>query len=118
MIAFSPNPGHTICGNRTSAGTIITIPAGSTWCGDIQIAASVTVGATGTPSVTVSGAGAEPAAGAVLSRLSITGLALTTVTDSNTISAIVVAPAGNDVTLEFATGGASSASVVCNGFTL
>lgn len=118
MISYSPNPGHTICGNRTSAGTILTIPAGSTWCGDIQMAASISVAATGTPNVTVAGAGAEPAAGAVLSRLSITGLALTTVTDSNTVSAIVISPVDNSVTLEFATGGASSASVVCNGFIL
>lgn len=118
MIAYSPNPGNTICGNRTSTGTILTIPAGSVWCGDIQLSASVSIAATATPTVTVSGAGAEPAPGSIVSRLSITGLALTTVTNSNTVSAIIVAPSGNSVTLEFATGGATSASVVCNGFIL
>jgi hypothetical protein len=118
LIAFSPNPGNVICGNRTTNGTIITIPADSVWCGDIQVSASVAAGTTGTPHVTTSGTGVEPSAGSVVSRLSVTGLALSTVTDSNTISVIVRAPVGNSVTLEFDTGGATSASVVCNGFIL
>lgn len=117
MIAYSPNPGHIVQGSRTSTGTILTIPADSVWCGSIQIAASVAVAGTGAPAVTVSGANVEPANGSVLARLSITGLALTTVADSSTIDAIVVT-GSTPVTLEFNTGGASSASVVCNGFTL
>lgn len=117
LIAYSPNPGHMVYGSRTSTGTILTIPANSVWCGDVAITASVAVAATGSPTVTVSGTAVEPSAGTTLNRLSITGLALTTVSDSNTISAIVMT-GDNPATLEFNTGGATSAAVVCNGFTL
>lgn len=118
MIAYSPNPGNTICGSRTSTGTILTIPAGGVWCGDIQVAASNTVAGTATPRVTTAGTNVVPATGSVVSQLSLTGINLSTITDSNTVSVIVTAPAENSVTLEFNTGGASSASVVCNGFIL
>lgn len=115
---YVPKEGNIINGSRTTAGTIITIPAGQVWHGDIQVSATIAAAGVATPNVTVAGTGVEPTAGAVLSRLSITGLAATTVTDSNTIRATVRAPVGNAVTLEFALGGAGSASVVCNGFIL
>lgn len=118
MIEYLPSdPDSILCGSRTTTGTILTIPAGSTWCGDIMISASVTALGTATPTVTVNGANAAPASGTVVQRLSISGIALTAVTDSNTIAAVIVATDTN-VTLDFATGGANSAAVVCNGFTL
>lgn len=117
MIAYSPNPGHTICGSRTTTGTILTIPAASVWCGDIALSASIAAAGTATPTVTVTGTDVEPATGTVVGRLSLTGLALTTVADSNTVSVIVVTGASS-ATLDFSVGGANSAAVVCNGFTL
>lgn len=118
MIEFLPSdPNDILCASRTTAGTILAVPAGSTWCGDVMISASVTAAGTASPTVTVNGTNAHPASGTVIQRLSITGLALTTVTDSNTISVVVVAT-DNDVTLDFALGGAGSAAVVCNGFKL
>jgi len=48
----------------------------------------------------------------------MTGLALSTVTDSCMIEVVVRAPEGNAVTLEFNTGGATSASATVNGFIL
>jgi len=116
MYAYTMNPGDVVCGSRTTAGTIITIPAGRQWCGSIMISASATTAGTATPTVTVTGTNASPANGTVVNRLSITGLALSTVADSAMIDLIAFAPAGNDVTLEFATGGAASAAVVANGF--
>lgn len=83
-----------------------------------MITASVAIAGTGTPNVTMSGTNAAPASGSVVHQLTITGLALNTVADSATIDLIAFAPAENDVTLEFATGGASSAAVVCNGFVI
>lgn len=119
MIAYSPNgTDHLVCGERTTSGTVLVIPAGSVWCGSIQIAASISVAGTATTRVTVSGAGATPVPGQAIARLSMTGLALSTVADSSTVDAIVMAPPENSVTLEFNTGGASSASVVANGFIL
>jgi hypothetical protein len=109
-------PGRTdiLCNSRTTAGTIITIPAGKVWCGDLMISVSVAAAQTGTPTITVSGANAAPADGTIVHRLSVTGLALSTITDSATIPVIVRAPAGNAVTLEFAATGSTSAAAVAN----
>lgn len=82
-----------------------------------MISASVTALGTASPTVTVNGANAAPASGTIIQRLSISGLALTAVTSANTISVLVIATDTN-VTLDFATGGAGSVAVVCNGFTL
>lgn len=116
MYAYAMSPSEVVCGSRTSTGTILTIPAGRQWCGSIMISASVAVAGAGTPNVTISGTNASPASGSVVHRLSLSGLALTTVAAAATIDLIAFAPDENDVTLEFATGGATSASVVCNGF--
>lgn len=82
-----------------------------------MISASVSVATTGTPSITVSGANGGPSDGTIVHRLSLTGLALTTVTDSCTV-AVVVSSGSNALTLEFNTGGATSATCTVNGFTL
>jgi hypothetical protein len=117
MIDHSATVSQVICGSRSTSGTIITIPADSVWCGDLFISASITVAATATPTITLSGNNAGPADGTVVHRLSITGLNLTTVTGSGRIE-LVVSTGANSVTLEFNTGGATSAACVANGFTL
>jgi hypothetical protein len=68
-------------------------------------------------SITGGGTGVEPAASTIVHQLSVTGLALTTVAQSGMIE--IVCRAGDaDMTLDFNTGGASSASVTINGFLL
>lgn len=117
MIVLGPLQDHVLCGSRTTAGTVLTIPANSTWTADLLISASVTAAATGSPTLTINGTDVGPSGGAVVHRLSITGLALTTVTDSAYISVLVVT--GNAAaTLDFALGGASSAACVANGVLL
>lgn len=119
MIATNPSPGDIRCSTRTATGTIITVPAGRVFCGDIYIAASISVAGTGTPRVTVNGGGTgvEPAASTIIHQLSMTGLALSTVAQAGKIE--IVCRAGDaDMTLDFNTGGASSASVTINGFLL
>jgi len=118
MINYNPSVGNILCNTRTSTGTLITIPAGAVWSGDIMISASIAAAATGTPRVSVVGTNAEPATGTIVHQLSMTGLALSTVTDSCMIEVVVRAPEGNAVTLEFNTGGATSASATVNGFIL
>lgn len=118
MFAYSMNPTDVLCGSRTSTGTILTIPAGRQWCGSILISASLTGLGSATPSVTVSGSGANPVDGSVVHELSLNALLSVASTDSATVDLIAFAPAGNDITLEFATGGATSASVVANGFVI
>lgn len=117
MIIAGPDADKILCNSRTTTGTLITIPAGNTWTGDLVISASVAAAATGTPSITTSGVGGGPASGTVVHRLSITGLAVTTATDSCMTEIIVVAGA-NDITLEFNTGGATSAAATATGFLL
>lgn len=119
MIAAMPSTGDIRCSSRTTTGTVITIPAGRTYCADIFIAASISVAGTATPRVTITagGTGVEPAAATILHQLSMTGLALSTVAQSGMIE--IVCRAGDaDATLDFNVGGASSASVTINGFLL
>lgn len=119
MIAHVPSAGEIRNGSRTTTGTIVTIPAGRTLTANIQISASISVAGTATTNVSIAGGGTgvEPAAASVLCRLSIAGLALNTVT-SNAYQEILVVAGDADATLEFNTGGASSASVTVNGFLL
>lgn len=119
MIATNPSPGDIRCSTRTITGTMVTIPAGRVFCGDIFIAAAISVAGTATPRVAINGGGTgvEPAAATIIHQLSMTGLALSTVTESGMIE--IVCRAGDaDATLDFNTGGASSATVTINGFLL
>lgn len=120
MILVAPPASDILCASAvaTTAG-IVSIPGGRWYTANVQIAASVALAATGTPRITytVPGgtSGAAPANATVLARLSITGLALTTVSNSSTTE-ILVYGGDNGCTLDFNTGGASSASVTINGF--
>src|SRR5690349_18106195 len=120
MINLFPPASDLVNASATANTTsIVTIPGGRWFTADIQLSCSHTIAGTATPRVTytVPGgtSGAAPANGSVLSRLSVTGLALSTVTDSNTTE-ILVYGGDNGCTLDFNTGGASSASVTINGF--
>lgn len=118
MISYNPSTGDILCSTRTTTGTIITIPAGRAWSGNIFISASVTSLTTATPRVSVSGANAEPADTTIIHQLSVSGLAAVATHGEGVSEVIVRAPAGNSVTLEFNTGGATSASVSVTGFLL
>jgi hypothetical protein len=104
----------------TTAG-IVTVPGGRWLTANVQLSASHTVAGTAIPRVTyvVPGgtSGAAPANGSTLACLSITSLTLTTICDSDTTE-ILVWGGDNGCTLDFNTGGASSASVTVNGFLL
>lgn len=80
------------------------------------MSATVAVAGASNPVVTVNGTNAAPAAGTVVARLNIAGLALSTVADSNTTSLIMKAPPENDVTLDFTAGANGTSSVTINGF--
>lgn len=117
MLEGNPAPSSVINGNRSSNGTILTVPAGATYTCDITISGGITVAGTGHPTVTVSGAGAIPGNGSVIADLTLPGLALVSVVGSSFTEAVVVAPPGNSVDLVFNVGGASAASVTVNGHT-
>lgn len=100
---------------RTSNGAMITIPANSMFNGSCFIGGSITLAATATPRVVVNGTGAEPTNGAIVHQLSLSGLALATITGSGTVK-VWVRTGDNPVTLDFNTGGASSATATINGY--
>lgn len=116
-----------VVGRATAnAATIITVPAGRIWRGTVVLSAALataaaTAGATASPTVSVAGAGATPAAGVVLGLALATGGGAATGTvgtnsqDSVVVPLVVVAPAGNAVTLTLQTGGATTASATASG---
>jgi hypothetical protein len=118
MFQSLPHSEEIICGSRTTTGTLITIPAGKWYTGNLQITASAAVAGTSAPTVTTAGTDVAPAAGQVISRLTINGLALTTVADSIETEIIILAPPENDVTLEFTAGANGTSSATVNGFTI
>lgn len=117
MLETSVDASQIVNGSRTTTGTILTVPAGLQWNGQILLTASVAVAGTSAPTVTTAGTDVAPASGSVVHRLSVTGLALTTVVDSATIDVVVRAPEGNSVTLEFTAGASGTSTVVANGYT-
>jgi hypothetical protein len=104
----------------TTAG-MVTVPAGKWLSADVQISSSISVAGTSTPHLnyTIPGGvtNAAPANGSVLSRLTLTGLALTTVTDSNTTEILVYGgDTGSGCTLDFTAGASGTSSITINGF--
>jgi hypothetical protein len=107
----------------TTAG-LITVPLGRWFTGNVQLSTSVSVAGTSAPHVnyTVTGGttGAAPATGSTLSRLTVTGLALTTVTSADTNEIFVYggdpAGGGTGCTIDFTAGATGSSSVTINGF--
>jgi hypothetical protein len=95
---------------------MVTVPAGKWYTGDLSMSAAISVAGTSIPVVTVNGTNAAPAAGTVVGRLNLTGLALTTVCDSNTFGIVVLAPSENDVTIDFAVGASGTSSETLNGY--
>lgn len=116
MFAGQPNSSEILCSSRTTTGTLITIPAGKWYTGNISLTASVAAVGTSAPTVTTSGVNVSPAAGTVIARHNVSGLLASAAADSSTTEIIVLAPPENDVTLEFTAGAAGASSATVNGF--
>lgn len=116
MFNGAPGQEEIFSATRTTSGTLVTIPAGKWYSCDISLSATVAVAGASSPTVTVNGTNAAPTTGTVVARLNIAGLALTTVSDSNTISAILRSPLENSITLDFTPGANGTSSATVNGF--
>lgn len=116
MLELSVDANQIINGSRSTTGTILTVPAGQQWSGSVLLTASVAVAGTSAPQVTTAGTNVTPASGSIVHRLSVSGLALTTVGDSATLEVVVRAPEENSVTLEFTAGASGTSTVTANGF--
>lgn len=99
----------------TAATTLVTVPAGRTWVGEVGASVSVSVAAAAATAgrasaeISTAGAGATPAAGVYLGVDALTGANATTGTVGTQAANYacapwtVVAPAGNAVTIQVAT---------------
>lgn len=111
MFQGSPGSDQILAGSVTATGTMITIPAGMTYSGDLTVAASSAVAGTSTVTVSTAGTNVAPAAG-VIARISVTGLLASAGADSYSTEIIVKAPPENSVTLTATVTGTGSASVI------
>ena len=117
MFPGLPNSSEIVCNSVTATGTLITIPAGKWFTGDVSLTGAISVAGTCNPTVATSGTNAAPASGTIVARLMLTGVALLgPVSNSNTTEVILLAPAGNSITLEFTAGAAGSSSATVNGY--
>lgn len=85
--------------NSTSPGTIITIPAGRQWVGDVTVSLASTAAAIVAASVSVVGTGSIPSTGTVVCRVNVGGLTSGGFQDSVTCRVRAVAPVGNSISL-------------------
>ena len=120
MINALPAASDIINASATATTTgIVTVPGGRVFTATVQLAASVSAAGTSVPTLTyvVPGgtSGAAPANGSILARLTLTGLNLTTVNDSDSTE-ILVYGGDNGCTLNFTAGASGSSSIVINGF--
>lgn len=112
MFAGLPDPSDIAGKTLAASGTLVTVPAGRAFTGDLVLSASVSAAGNSVPTVAVNGTNAAPTSGTVLSRLNLNGLALTTVADSIAHEVFVMATT-DPVTIDFTAGanGTSSASL-------
>jgi|SRR5882757_3421686 len=117
--------GDALCGNATTnGGTILTIPAGTSWKGTVTLSATVQIGSGGaavmaSARVSIAGAGAMPPAGDYLrvdlqAPASILG-AIGTGDSGSMMSDMFITAGASPVTLVLNTTGTSSQSASANG---
>lgn len=116
MFAGQPNSSEIKCDTRATTGTVITVPAGKWYTGNVHLSASVAVAGASNPTVTVNGTNSAPAAGTVVARLNLSGLALNSMNDTVETEIIVLAPDENDVTIDFTAGANGTSSATINGY--
>lgn len=116
MFSGGPGADQILSGSRTTSGTLLTVPAGNTFTGNLQLTAAVAVAGTSAPTVSVSGTNAAPASGSIVARLNVTGLLASAAADSIDTEIVVKAPPGNEITLEFTAGASGASSATVNGW--
>lgn len=107
-----PASGDLIGASRTTTGTLVTIPAGRTFMGSVSLSLSVSLAGSSQPSISVSGTGALPAG--TIHQIIGVGLALTTITNSNSMSEVFIFGGSAGATVTFTQGatGTSTGQIV------
>lgn len=102
-----PDPADIVGASRTSTGTLYTVPAGRTFKGSLSLSCSISVAGNNQPSISVSGASAAPSG--TIHQIIAIGLALTAVTNSNSMGDVYIYGGSGGATVTF-TAGASGTS--------
>lgn len=88
--------------SRTTTGTLVVIPAGRTFFGSMSLSCSISVAGNNQPTISAAGAGVVPTG--TLHQIVASGLALTVVANSNTISDVYIFGGAAGATVTFTTG--------------
>lgn len=98
--------------NRTTTGTLYTVPAGRTFQGSLSLACSISVAGSTNPSISIAGADIAPPAGTIFQIVN-TGLALAVATSANTLNDVYIygGSAGCVVTFNAGADGSSSGQI-------
>lgn len=109
--------GTAVATNTVAAQTIITIPAGRTWKGEVVVSIASTAAALVAATVDVNGANALPAPGTIVARVNIGGLTSGGFQEAQAFTVTAVAPAGNSITLRLVntSATANTSSATANG---
>lgn len=94
--------------SRTTTGTLVTIPATRVFMGSLSLSNSVSVLGNSQPTIATSGAGVLPLG--TLHQIIATGLALTTITNSNTIDNVFIYGGSAGATVTFTQGAAGTST--------
>lgn len=100
---------------RTTTGTLITIPQGRYFTGNVLLSAQLTAAGTSQPKVTIAGTSSTPSIGTTLAQINVGGLLAVAVSGSGETEVLVYADS-EDVTLEFTAGANGTSSCSVNGF--
>ena len=119
MIVANPSASDILCNSTVAAGTVVTIPANRTYTCDISITTTQTVAGSSTATLTFNpkagSTGTGPDSATVVLRCTATGLASSVGTNNTYITAVYNGGSAG-ATLDFALGGATSASCSISGF--
>lgn len=115
MFPSAPDKEDILAGTRTTSGTLVTVPPGKWYTGNVILSASVAVAGNSAPTISVNGTNATPVNGTVIAQLNVVGLALTTVSDSVSTEILVYADT-DPITIDFTAGATGSSSASINGY--
>lgn len=119
-IAANILAGTAVATNTVTAQTIITIPAGRTWRGQVVVSIASTAAAIVGATVDTNGTNAVPAAGTIVARVNIGGLTSGGFSTAASFDVTAQAPVGNSITLRLVntSATANTSSATANGVLL
>lgn len=117
MFPGQPSSEQILGNSLTATGTLVTVPAGSWFTGNVLLTATIAAAGSSAPTVTVQGTNSAPTDGTILARLNVSGLLGAATAASISHEILVKAPPENSITLQFTAGASGSSSATINGWT-